>query len=96
MCIIPHDPRWYLAAHCTMARLLSMDACDCACRGKQIALDIATGLNYLHEHNILHSDLKSANILLTSTLRAKCGDFGMAAILSHTTASINSECASES
>jgi serine/threonine protein kinase len=63
----------------------------CLCRGKQIAVDIASGLNYLHQHNIIHLDLKSPNILLTLTHRAKCGDFGMATIVSHTSAGINSE-----
>ncbi|ELU17132.1 hypothetical protein CAPTEDRAFT_146577, partial [Capitella teleta] len=44
----------------------------------QIAHDMALGMNYLHCHRseILHLDLKSMNVLLTSHLRAKIADFG--------------------
>eukprot|EP01018_Ginkgo_biloba_P031977 Gb_09694 [translate_table: standard] len=47
----------------------------------QIALDIASGLQYMHEHttpSVVHKDLKSSNILLNSKLRAKIANFGMA------------------
>ncbi|KAL9231267.1 hypothetical protein vseg_006514 [Gypsophila vaccaria] len=46
----------------------------------QIALDISHGIEYLHEGAVppvLHRDLKSANILLDSTMRAKVADFGL-------------------
>ena len=44
----------------------------------QIARDTALGMNYLHKHRpaVLHLDLKSLNILLTTHLRAKIADFG--------------------
>ncbi|KAJ6245353.1 serine-threonine protein kinase [Anaeramoeba flamelloides] len=35
----------------------------------EIALDISYGLQYLHRHGIIHSDLKSTNILLSITLQ---------------------------
>ncbi|WOL18333.1 putative receptor-like protein kinase [Canna indica] len=47
----------------------------------KIALDIARGLEYLHEHcnpPIIHRDLKSSNILLGSDFNAKISDFGLA------------------
>ncbi|KAK9700264.1 hypothetical protein RND81_08G228100 [Saponaria officinalis] len=46
----------------------------------QIALDISHGIEYLHEGAVppvLHRDLKSANILLDRTMRAKVADFGL-------------------
>lgn len=47
----------------------------------KIALDVARGLEYLHERcnpPVIHRDLKSSNILLDSTYNAKLSDFGLA------------------
>lgn len=47
----------------------------------QIALDAARGLEYIHEHtknHYVHRDIKTSNILLDSTFRAKISDFGVA------------------
>ncbi|KAH9624103.1 hypothetical protein KSS87_009400 [Heliosperma pusillum] len=46
----------------------------------QVALDISHGIEYLHEGAVppvVHRDLKSANILLDQTMRAKVADFGL-------------------
>lgn len=46
----------------------------------QIALDISHGIEYLHEGAVppvIHRDLKSANILLDRSMRAKVADFGL-------------------
>ncbi|GMH04565.1 hypothetical protein Nepgr_006405 [Nepenthes gracilis] len=46
-----------------------------------IAIDIAHGLTYLHQYaekQIIHRDVKSSNIFLTDTMRAKVADFGFA------------------
>eukprot|EP00826_Nyctotherus_ovalis_P037218 TRINITY_DN3382_c0_g2_i1.p1 TRINITY_DN3382_c0_g2~~TRINITY_DN3382_c0_g2_i1.p1 ORF type:complete len:803 (-),score=226.48 TRINITY_DN3382_c0_g2_i1:643-3051(-) len=47
---------------------------------KQIALDIARSVNYLHcfPTPLLHRDLKSLNVLLDNNLTAKLADFGWA------------------
>lgn len=46
----------------------------------QIALDVARGLEYLHygaNPPIMHRDIKSSNILLDETMRARVADFGL-------------------
>jgi serine/threonine protein kinase len=44
---------------------------------KQIALEIARGLQYLHTRGIFHRDLKSANVLINADNHAKLSDFGL-------------------
>ncbi|XP_028764787.1 calcium/calmodulin-regulated receptor-like kinase 2 isoform X2 [Neltuma alba] len=46
----------------------------------QIVIDISHGIEYLHEGAVppvIHRDLKSANILLDHSMRAKVADFGL-------------------
>ncbi|KAK9794669.1 hypothetical protein WJX73_004931 [Symbiochloris irregularis] len=50
-------------------------------RGQSVALDIAMGLRYLHDHDIVHLDLKSPNVLLNSSGQAKISDVGLARTL---------------
>lgn len=52
----------------------------------EISLDILKGLYYLHKRKpqyIIHRDLKSQNILITLSGKAKIGDFGLSRILNH-------------
>ncbi|KAG8370320.1 hypothetical protein BUALT_Bualt14G0104600 [Buddleja alternifolia] len=47
----------------------------------RIAIDVANGLQYIHEHTrpkVVHKDIKSSNILLDSNMRAKIANFGLA------------------
>ncbi|CAN0862486.1 Probable receptor-like protein kinase At1g80640, partial [Linum grandiflorum] len=47
----------------------------------KIAVDVARGLEYLHEHcnpPVVHRDIKASNILLDSDFNAKLSDFGLA------------------
>jgi Protein tyrosine and serine/threonine kinase/Sel1 repeat len=48
----------------------------------QLALEIALGLSYLHSQDVLHRDLKSANVLLDEYGHAKLSDFGLSKTLS--------------
>ena len=43
-----------------------------------MALDIAHGLAYLNEMDLVHRDLASRNCLLNAEKTVKIGDFGMA------------------
>ena len=47
-------------------------------------VQIAFGLQYIHKKNILHRDLKTQNIFVTSKKLIKIGDFGISKSLSHT------------
>lgn len=47
----------------------------------RIALDVANGLQYLHEHaqpSIVHGDIRASNVLLDSRFKAKISNFSMA------------------
>ncbi|XP_073150629.1 calcium/calmodulin-regulated receptor-like kinase 1 isoform X2 [Henckelia pumila] len=46
----------------------------------QVALDVARGLEYLHDGAVppvIHRDIKSSNILLDQSMRARVADFGL-------------------
>jgi len=48
------------------------------------AMDIACGMLYLHEHSIIHRDLKSLNVLVTADDRCKIIDYGASRVKSST------------
>jgi serine/threonine-protein kinase len=49
-------------------------------RAWPIIEDVAAALGYAHDHNVIHSDLKPANILSTTAGKTKLLDFGIARI----------------
>jgi len=50
-----------------------------------ISAQVAEGLAYAHEHQVVHRDVKPANILITPNARAKIADFGIARMRSQET-----------
>ena len=47
----------------------------------RIAYELTCGLAYLHTNGIIHQDIKSANVVLDSSYRAKWCDFGLAQLI---------------
>ena len=60
---------------------LNEDAISCVCSAA------LKGLAYLHLKNIIHRDIKAANILLDANGTVKLADFGVSASLTQTWAS---------
>ena len=67
----------------TLRRCLDMHGALPAEIGGGILLEVALGLRYLHEFSppIIHRDLSSNNVLLTTSMTAKISDLGVAKIL---------------
>tara|TARA_B100001093_G_scaffold322833_1_gene308040 strand:+ start:253 stop:1491 length:1239 start_codon:yes stop_codon:yes gene_type:complete len=51
---------------------------------KKIVLDIAKGIEYIHNNDVLHRDLKPKNILVNNQNRIKISDFGLATSIYNT------------
>ena len=44
----------------------------------RVGIQVAEALHYAHQHNVIHRDVKPANILLKDEEQVKLGDFGVA------------------
>ncbi|KAL8171932.1 hypothetical protein V2J09_023736 [Rumex salicifolius] len=47
----------------------------------KFAVDVCKGMEYLHQNNIIHRDLKTANLLMDTNQVVKVADFGVARFL---------------
>ena len=50
----------------------------------KMASQLAEGLAYLHEHQVVHRDIKSLNVLVDGRMNVKWADFGLSKIKDHT------------
>ncbi|XP_060195638.1 serine/threonine-protein kinase STY17-like isoform X4 [Lycium barbarum] len=50
----------------------------------KVAADVSKGMNYLYQNNIIHRDLKTANLLMDEHGVVKVGDFGVARVQAQT------------
>ncbi|KAK9164067.1 hypothetical protein Syun_004969 [Stephania yunnanensis] len=84
-----HEGRWYLVfEHAANGSLtdwiyshMNINTVLSWAQRVQIALDVASGLNYLHSYTNpphVHKDIKSSNILLDHEFRAKIANFTLA------------------
>ena len=47
----------------------------------KVATEVCRGMDYLHKRNIVHRDLKAANLLMDEQGGVKIGDFGVARVM---------------
>ena len=68
-----------------LTNLFSLHLCHFSLLSEKLILDIVhqmvSAISYMHAHNVLHRDLKTANIFLTKEGLVKIGDFGISKML---------------
>jgi serine/threonine-protein kinase len=70
--VMPYYPQGSLARRLRETGFLSLD------RTVKVAAELGRGLDALHEHGILHRDVKPSNVLLAADGAAALSDFGLA------------------
>uniref|UniRef100_A0A7E4W0U1 Aurora kinase n=1 Tax=Panagrellus redivivus TaxID=6233 RepID=A0A7E4W0U1_PANRE len=62
----------------TLSRMLRREKCLAVSRASYYADCIADALDYCHARNVIHRDVKPANVLITASMEPKLADFGFA------------------
>ena len=50
----------------------------CLLKYTQIAYDVASGLMFLHNRDVIHRDIAARNVFVDEALRGRIGDLGLA------------------
>ncbi|PRP80442.1 hypothetical protein PROFUN_11897 [Planoprotostelium fungivorum] len=84
-CQFGEDKLWILMDYCQLGSVRDLfEAADETLNEEEIAYicsQTLRGLVYLHSNNIIHRDVKSANILLTDEAQIKIADFGVSDVI---------------
>ncbi|ETO25281.1 hypothetical protein RFI_11857 [Reticulomyxa filosa] len=76
------DQRLFLSQeyfpHGTLKDMVTFNPCLDSEQILVCLLHMASGLRFIHKHNIVHLDLKPENVFISSERRLKIGDFGIA------------------
>ena len=86
--VIPGSDSLWLVMECAeLGSILDIMRRQRACLSepevKSVCSGVLLGLQHLHERNVVHRDVKAANILLTRTGKVKLADFGVASLSGH-------------
>ncbi|KAJ3011031.1 hypothetical protein HKX48_007059 [Thoreauomyces humboldtii] len=84
--LVVQDAMWILTDYCAPGSVSDcMELTEATLTEKQLAIVLAAsleGLEFLHSRQVVHRDLKCANILLTEAGEVKIADFGVSERLS--------------
>ncbi|KAJ3345899.1 Cell cycle serine/threonine-protein kinase cdc5/MSD2, partial [Entophlyctis luteolus] len=86
-CVFEDDDNVYiileLCENGTMAELLKVRRRLTEPEVRFYMYHLLQAVSYMHNHHVIHRDLKLGNMFLSRNMRLKIGDFGLAALITH-------------